>query len=400
MALSHFDITAARPKEKPFKLADGGGLHLLIQPNGNKFWRYRYEFGGVEKMMALGSYPATTLAEARVKRDDARKLLEAGSDPSVQKKLTRLAMEAASRNTFKAIVEEHVANMTANGAAPVTVEKHRWLLEEVAAPLARRPIADITAAELLDLLKRVEKSGRRETAKRLRATMSRVFRLAIVTLRATNDPTVALKGALLRPNVQHYAAITDEKEFGAFLRALDEFDGWPVIRAAMNFLTLTCARPGEVRLAHRAEFNFEKAIWRIPAARTKMRRQHDVPLSRQAVAVVQDIWSLSDNSGLVFPSLRSDRKALSENAMNSAMRRMGYTKDEVTSHGFRSTASTILNERGYDPDVIEAVLGHQHQNAIRRTYNRASYWPERVKLMQEWADLLDSFRVPQLTNVE
>ncbi len=316
--------------------------------------------------------------------------------PSVQKKLARLASEAASRNTFKAIAEEHVANMAANGAAPVTVEKHRWLLEEVAAPLAQRPIADITAAELLDLLKRVEKSGRRETAKRLRATMSRVFRLAIVTLRATNDPTVALKGALLRPNVQHHAAITDEKEFGAFLRALDEFDGWPVIRAAMKFLTLTCARPGEVRLAHRGEFNFEKAVWRIPAERTKMRRQHDVPLSRQAVVVVQDIWSLSDHAELVFPSIRTNRKALSENAMNSAMRRMGYTKDEVTSHGFRSTASTILNERGYNPDVIEAVLGHQPLNAIRRTYNRAYYWPERVKLMQEWADMLDSFRVQQL----
>ncbi|MEQ1613687.1 MAG: integrase arm-type DNA-binding domain-containing protein [Hyphomicrobiaceae bacterium] len=396
MALSHFDITAARPKEKPYKLADGGGLHLLVQPNGNKFWRFRYEFGGVEKMLALGSYPATTLAEARAKRDQARKLIEAGTDPSVQKKIARLMAAAASRNTFKALAEEHVANMAANGAAPITVEKHRWLLQEVAAPLAQRPIADINAAELLDILKRVEKSGRRETAKRLRATMSRVFRLAIVTLRATNDPTVALKGALLRPNVQHHAAITDEKEFGAFLRALDEFDGWPVIRSAMKFLTLTCARPGEVRLAHRDEFNFEKATWRIPAERTKMRRQHDVPLSRQAVAVVQDIWSLSEHAELVFPSIRTNRKALSENAMNSAMRRMGYTKDEVTSHGFRATASTILNEHGYNPDVIEAVLGHQPMNAIRRTYNRAHYWPERVKLMQEWADMLDGFRAQQL----
>jgi integrase len=396
MALTPFAINATRPKDRPFKLADGGGLHLLIQPNGNKFWRFRYQFAGTEKMLALGSYPATTLAEARAKRDEARKLIEAGTDPSVQKKIARLAAEAASRNTFEAIAEEHVANMTANGAAPVTVEKHRWLLQEVAASLAPRPIADITAAELLDLLKRVEKSGRRETAKRLRATMSRVFRLAIVTLRASNDPTVALKGALLRPNVQHHAAITDEKEFGAFLRALDEFDGWPVIRAAMKFLTLTCARPGEVRLARRDEFNLEKAVWRIPAERTKMRRQHDVPLSRQAVIVVQDIWPLSEHAELVFPSIRTNRKALSENAMNSAMRRMGYTKDEVTSHGFRATASTLLNERGYNPDVIEAVLGHQPLNAIRRTYNRATYWPERVKLMQEWADMLDSFRAQQL----
>lgn len=393
MALSPFAITAARPKERPFKLADGDGLHLMVQPSGSKLWRFRYRFAGVEKMLALGTYPATTLAEARAKRDDARKLIEAGSDPSVQKKLTRLAAEAASRNTFKSIAAEHVANLKDNGASPVTAEKHRWLLEDVAASIANRPITDITSAELLELLKRVEKSGRRETAKRLRATMSTVFRLAIVTLRAANDPTVALKGALLRPNVQHRAAITDEKQFGALLRALDEFDGWPTISAAMNYMALTCARPGEVRQARRSEINFEKAIWRIPAERTKMRRQHDVPLSRQAIAVLRDMWSLSDHSELIFPSIRSNRKPLSENAMNSALRRMGYTKDEVTSHGFRSTASTILNERGYNPDVIEAVLGHQHLNAIRRTYNRASYWPERVKLMQEWADMLDSFRV-------
>jgi Arm DNA-binding domain len=272
MALTTFAIKAARPKDKPFKLADGGGLHLLVQPNGNKFWRLWFRFGGVEKMLALGSYPATTLAEARAKRDDARKLIESGADPAIQKKHDRLAAEAASRNTFKAIAEDHVANMTANGLAPVTIEKHRWLLLDVAAPLANRPVADITSAELLEVLKRVEKSGRRETAKRLRATMSAVFRLAIVTTRATNDPTRALKGALLRPNVQHHAAITDEKECAAFLRALDEFDGWPVIRAAMKFLTLTCARPGEVRPAHRDEFNFEKVVWRVPAERTKTRR--------------------------------------------------------------------------------------------------------------------------------
>lgn len=285
-----------------------------------------------------------------------------------------------------------MANKLANGASPVTVEKHRWLLEDVAATIAHRPIADITAAELLDLLKRVEKSGRRETAKRLRATISAVFRLAIVTLRATHDPTLALKGALLQPQVQHRAAITDEKEFGALLRALDEFHGWPTLNAAMKLLILTCTRPGEVRHARRVEFDFDKAVWRIPADRTKMRRQHHVPLSRQAIELLRETWPNSDNAELVFPSIRSNRKPLSENAMNSVLRRMGYTKDEVTAHGFRSTASTILNERGYNFDVIEAVLGRQEQNAVRRAYNRARYWPERVKLMQEWADLLDDIR--------
>jgi integrase len=290
------------------------------------------------------------------------------------------------------VAEEHVANLIATGAADITAEKHRWLLLTVAAPIVHRPIADITAAELLDLLKRVEKSGRRETAKRLRATMSTVFRLAIVTLRAKHDPTVALKGALLRPNVQHRAAIVDEKELGSLLRALDDFDGRPTITAAMKFQLLTCARPGEVRYVRRNEIDFDRALWRIPAERTKMRRQHDVPLSRQAITLLRDVWPLSDNAELVFPSIRSNRKPLSENALNSTLRRIGYGKDEVTAHGFRATASTILNERGHNADVIEAVLAHQHPNTVRRTYNRASYWPERVKLMQEWADLLDSFR--------
>ena len=221
-----------------------------------------------------------------------------------------------------------------------------------------------------------------------------MFRHAIVTMRANNEPTFALKGALLQVKVTHRAAITDEKEVGGLLRSIDEFDGWPTLKAAMLFLALTCARPGEVRGATRDEISFDKALWRIPAARTKMRRQHDVALSRQAIAILRDIWPLSDQSNLVFGSIRSPKKPLSENAINSALRRIGYTQDEMTSHGFRSTASTILNEYGFRPDVIEAVLGHQNENAVRRTYNRASYWPERVELMQKWADMLDGLRDP------
>lgn len=263
---------------------------------------------------------------------------------------------------------------------------------EVAAPLANRPVAEITSAEVLDLLKRVERSGRRETAKRLRATISAVFRLAIATLRASNDPTTALIGALSPPRVKHRAAITDERQLGGLLRAIDEFDGWPTIKAALLFTALTCARPGEVRSARRSEIDFAKAAWRIPAERSKMRRHLDVPLSQQAIDVLREIWPLSDHGDLVFPSIRSIRKPLSDNAMNAALRRMGFSQDEMTAHGFRSTASTILNERGIRPDVIEAMLGHQHENVVRRVYNRASYWPERVELMQRWADMLDEFR--------
>ncbi len=394
MVLTHFDIKNAKPAEKPYKLFDGGGLYLLVQPSGNKFWRLKYRFLGTERVLSFGAYPLFSLAEMRAKRDEAKKLIASGTDPNVKKKLDRIAAETAAQNTFSLIADEFLANMIAKGASAATITKNTWLLKDIAAPIANRPIAEITPAEILDLLKRVEKSGRRETARRLRGTIGAVFRLAIVTMRTTSDPTYALKGALLRPNTKSRAAITDEKAFGALLRAIDAFDGWPTIGAALKFCALTCARPGEVRGATRSEINFEKAIWRIPEERTKMRRQHDVPLSRQAIAVLRDIWPMSDYGELIFPSIRSNRKPLSENAFNAALRRLGYGPDEVTAHGFRSSASTILNEHGFNPDVIEAILGHKNENTIRRAYNRATYWSERVALMQKWADLLDEFREP------
>src|SRR5208283_4082946 len=241
----------------PYKLADGGGLFLLIQPNGSKLWRLKYRHHGTERALSFGAYPTVSLAEARTKRDDAKKLMSEGVDPSVRRKLNRIAAETAARNTFGLIVAEFIANLEANGAAPATLAKNKWLLEDLAAPLANRPIAEITAAEILDLLKRIEKSGRRETARRLRGIMGAVFRLAVVTLRAPSDPTQALQGALLRVNTTPRAAITDERKFGALLRAIDDFDGWPTIRAALKFAALTFARPGEVRGARREEILFE-----------------------------------------------------------------------------------------------------------------------------------------------
>lgn len=392
MSLTHFDIQNAKPADKPFKMSDAGGLYLIVQPNGSKLWRMKYRFLGTERSLSFGVYPIVSLANARAKRDHAKQLLDAGKDPSAERRLERLAQETAARSTFGLVAAEYIANLEAGGMAEITVAKNRWLLQGLAAPLANRPIADIQPAELLDLLKRIEKSGRRETARRLRGVIGSVFRLAVVTLRAKNDPTFALRGALLAPNVRPRAAITDEREFGGLLRAIDTFDGWPTLGAALKFCALTFARPGEVRGATRSEINFEKAVWRISAERTKMRRPHDVPLSRQAIAVLQEIWPASEFGELIFPSLRSYKKALSENAMNSALRRMGYMQDEMTSHGFRSTASTILNENGFNPDVIEAALGHQQANSIRRAYNRAAYWKDRVELMQKWADMLDHFR--------
>lgn len=392
MHLTQFAIVNAVAVDKPTKLSDGEGLHLLVQPNGRKLWRFRYRFAGRENMLAFGSFPTVSLAQARTKREEARKLLADGTDPAAKRKLDRIASEVAARARFGDVAAEYIENLVANGAAASTVEKNRWLLQDLAAPLAKRPVTEILPAEILLILKRIEKSGRRETAQRLRGVLGTVFRYAIVTLRATTDPTLALRGALLKPLVKHRAAITDERELGALMAAIDEYDGWPTLRAAMQFLALTMTRPGDVRHMRRDEVNFEKALWRIPAKRMKMRRPHDVPLSRQALEILREVWSLSEYGELVFPSIRSIRRPLSENAMNSALRRMGYGQDEMTAHGFRAAASTILNERGFKPDVIEAALAHQDENDVRRAYNRATYWPERVKLMQEWSNFLDEFR--------
>lgn len=382
----------AAAKERPYKLADGGGLHLLVQPNGKKLWRFRYRFAGRENMLALGVFPTTPIAEARSKRDHAKKLLDGGTDPAAQRRLDKIAAVTSAHNTFGAVAAEYLANMKANGAAESTLNKNRWLLEDLAAPLAGRPVAEIHPAEILHLLKRIEKSGRRETARRLRGTMGTVFRYAIVTLRASADPTLALHRALLRPNVQHRAAITDETQLGRLMVSIDEYDGWPTIRSALLLLALTMTRPGDVRGMRRSEINFEKAIWSVPAERMKMRRPHDVPLSKQALTVLKDIWPLSEHGDLVLPSIRATRKPLSENALNSALRRMGYGQNEMTAHGFRSSASTVLNEREFDPNVIEAALAHQDADDVRRAYNRATYWKQRIKLMQDWGDLLDEFR--------
>ncbi len=392
MLLSALAVQNAKPRPKLYLLRDGHGLHLLVKPNGHKLWRLRYRFAGKQNMLSLGGYPDVSVAVARTKRDEARRLLASGIDPSRQRRLDKLAAATASNNTFRAIAEEHLANQEESGTAATTLIKNRWYLLKLAAPLANLPITEITPAEILALLKKIEKSGRRETAKKVRGAIGAIFRLAITTLRATNDPTYPLRGALLKPIVTPRPAITDERALGGLMLAMDEYDGWPTLKAALQFLALTMVRPGEVRFMHRSEVIWPKSMWRIPAERMKMRRPHDVPLSRQATAILRDLWDLSEGEGLVFPSIRSVTRPLSENAMNSALRRMGYSRDEMCAHGFRASASTILNERGYNPDVIETALAHQDEDETRRAYNRARYWPERVKLLQDWADLLDEFR--------
>jgi len=389
--LTQFAVTNAKPKAKPYKLTDGLGLHLLTLPAGTKLWRFRYRFNGKENTLGFGAFPEVPLADARTQRDEARRLLAKGLDPSQHKKAEKIAAAVAASNTFGAIAVERLKKSEDEGAALATLKKNKWLLDDLASPLANRPITEITPAEVLMLLQKIERTGRRETAHRLREVIGSVFRLAIVTMRAETDPTAPLKGALLRPQVTHRAAITEEKALGALWANLAEYDGWPTLRAAIQFLALTMTRPIETRLMRKPEVDLQKAVWSIPAGRMKMRLPHEVPLSRQALAVLEGVWDLTGGE-LVFPSIRSTLKPLSENAMNSALRRMGYTKAEMTAHGFRSSASTILNERGFNPDVIEAALAHQDENEVRRAYNRAQFWPQRVELLQAWADLLDEFQ--------
>lgn len=374
--LTQLAITAAKPKDKSYKLSDGAGLSLLIEPGGGKLWRFRYHFGGKEKMLSLGAYPDVTLAQARTKRDEARKTLAGGIDPAQKRKEDKVAASISAANTFGVLATEYIDKLEKEGASESTVSKNKWLLQDLATPLAKRPITDITPAEILDLCKRIEKSGRRDTARRLRGTIGSVFRYAVVTLRAQSDPTYALKGALLKPEVNHRAAIIDEAKLGALMVNIDHYDGWPTLRAALLLLALTMTRPGDVRHMRKSEIIFPKALWRIPAERMKMRRPHDVPLSKQALAVIREIWDMTQGSGLLLPSIRSAVKPLSENAMNSALRRMGYSKEEATAHGFRSSASTILNERGFSPDVIEAALAHQDEDDVRAAYNRSNYLRE------------------------
>jgi integrase len=404
--LKSLEIDNAKPREKPYQLVDGGGLSLLVKPTGKRLWRFRYHFRGKANMLSFGRYPDVSAASARTKRDQARKLLAEGKDPSQQRKADKIAAMTAANNTFAAIAREYIATLEERERAQRTVDKAKWLLLDLASPLSQRPVSEITPAEILVILKRIEKLGQRETARRLRAILGRVFKLAVATLRAPSDPTYSLQGAIIPPVVTSHAAITDEREFGALMLTLDEYTGWPTLKSLIQFLALTMVRPGEARLMRRSEVIWPHAMWSIPAERMKMRLPHDVPLSRQALAVLRDIWPASEHHQLVFPSVRSPLKPLSDNAINSALRRMGYMHHEMTAHGFRSSASTILNgHRVANPEVIEVALAHK-DSTIRGIYNRAHYWPERIKLLQDWADLIDQFKagaasslsVPKMVN--
>jgi len=387
-ALSEMKIRAARPRERAYKLFDERGLFMLVTPTGGRLWRFRYRLGGVEKLLTLGAYPDVPLKRAREKREDARKLVADGIDPNVK----RRAEKSAHANTFEAIADEWL-DLQRKTLAAETLEILGTRLKSFLYPyVGRRPITSISARELLAALRRIEARGTHETAHRVRSLAGRVFRYAVATGRAQHDIAADLKDALAPVATRNFASVTEPARVGELLRAIDGYSGQPITAMALKLAPLVFVRPGELRGAEWSEFDLEGAEWRIPAVRMKMGEQHIVPLSRQAVAILRELQILTGGGRYVFPSLLSAERPMSDNTISAALRRLGYTSDEQTGHGFRSMASTLLNEQGFPPDVIELQLAHGERNKVRAAYNRAQRLGERRKMMQEWGDFLDALR--------
>ncbi|MCW1754470.1 tyrosine-type recombinase/integrase [Rhizobium acaciae] len=394
MALTDVQIRNAKKADKPYKLPDGKGLYLYVSTAGGKSWRLDYAYFGKRKTLTLGAYPVLGLAEARSQRDEAKRKLAEGLDPSLAKKRRQLEAKAAAGNTFGLIADEFIDKLRRDKRAEPTITKNTWMLKVLAAKLLPYPITQITPKDVLAVLTSIERTGRVESALATRSTIGRVFRYAIATARAETDPTSALRGALQRHVPISHPALTTREELGGVMRAIYGYEGWPSLVAALKIQALCFARPGETRSMEWPEVDVCNATWTIPATKAKMRREHHVPLSRQALEIIQEMRDIFDDNRYVFPSMMSGKKLLSENSMNSALRRMGVGGDEHTAHGFRSSASSILNESGeFKPDTIEAQLAHLDASKVRRVYNRATYWDERVRMMQWWADMLDAERL-------
>ena len=388
MSLSEVTIRAAKPRERPYKVYDEKGLYLLVKPGGGRLWRFKFVHGGVEKLLSLGIYPDVPLKLARERRDEARKQVAAHVDPALKRRVER----SARAHIFSAVAEEWLQTKK-DSLSESTWNRDRDQLVKLVGPyLGNRPIAEIEAPELLAVLKRLEKKGVLDTAHRVRAVCGRVFRYAIATGRATRDISADLKGALAPKGTQSYAAITDPNKVGQLLRAIEDYDGQSTTQAALKLASYLFVRPGELRGAEWPEFDLERCEWRIPAERMKMREAHVVPLARQALEVLCELQTRTGEGRFVFPAIGKRDRPLSENTLNAALRRLGYSKDEMTAHGFRSIASTLLNEQGWHPDLIELQLAHKERNKVRAAYNRAQRLEERRKMMQAWADYVDGLR--------
>lgn len=367
------------------KLSDSGGLQLWLMPTGSKLWRLAYRFDRKQKLLALGPYPLVTLAKAREARDAAKRMLIQGTDPAEAKRQSK-----AARDTFDLLSTDYVSKLKREGRSAATIAKVEWLFSLASAKLGRRPVREIAAREILEILQGIEAKQQFETAQRLRSTIGSAFRFAIASERADRDPTYALRGALTRVRVTHRAAILEKDGFGQLLRAIEGHKGQPTTKLSLQLMSLLFPRPGELRLAMWPEFNLDMAVWEIPSERTKMRRSHKVPLSTQSLTLLRELQMHKRGSaGLLFPSSTDADKPISENTMNAALRRLGYTPDKATAHGFRASASTILNEsKLWSSDSIERQLAHVEENDVRRAYARGEYWDERVKMMQWWGDFV------------
>lgn len=393
MMLTQLQITSAKPKAKPYRLSDGQGLGLIIQANGTKRWCFRYRYGERQKTLSIGTWPEVSLADAREKAREARKAVATGIDPVLEKKRAKVVAKYAAATSFKEVAQEWLGKCEREGRAEVTLDKVRWLLGMAYPLIGSHPIDGITPHEALAVLRKVEANGRYESARRMRSVLSRVFRYGIATARCERDVAVDLRGALTTPRTTHHAAIIDPDEVGVLLRSIDAYNGQGITRMALRLSPHLFVRPGELRQAEWTEIDVGKAVWSIPVEKMKMRRPHKVPLSRQVLAMIEELRELTGHRQHLFPCMGSPRRPMSENGVNQALRRMGYANGEMTAHGFRAMAATLLNEMGrWNPDAIERQLAHQEASSVRRAYARGEYWDERVAMMQHWSDYLDSLR--------
>lgn len=392
MALNHTKIINAKPKEKAYKLADEKGLFLYVTTKGGMYWRMKYRFCGKEKLLALGVYPDVSLAKARDKRDDARKLLADDIDPGEHRKVMKQVESDRSANSFEFIAREWFVKYSPNWVKSHSDKIMQRFLRDIFPWVGNKPITDVTPPVLLSVIRRIEGRGALETAHRALSNCGQVFRYAIATGRAERDSSQDLKGALPPVKTKHFAAQTDPKRFGELLRIFEHYEGSLIVRCALRLAPLVFVRPGELRHAKWTDIDFETAQWSYIVSKTDT--PHIVPLATQAVSILKDLRPLTGNGIFVFPSARSTERPMSDNAILAALRRLGITKEEATGHGFRATARTLLDEvLKVRPDIIEHQLAHAVRDPNGRAYNRTAHLSDRKKMMQDWADYLDDLKI-------
>lgn len=405
MLLKDAKVKALKPSDTSYKVNDGDGLYVAVSPTGLKTWRLDYRIAGKRKTLTIGRYPEVGLAEARRRASEARDQATDGTDPSQAKREAKAqkardaerSVEREASELFEDVGEDYLVWLKGKEPplAPRTISKKEWIVMDIAgSALAGKKMREIKPSDVLEILRTLEAKKQLETAKRTRSTLSAMFRFAIWAEKAEVDPAAPLVGAVAPPVHTSHAALIDEKEFGTMLSLVKDYSGWYAVRLSLLFLAYTFARPGEVRLAQWSEIDLDGMVWTIPAGRMKMRRlPHKVPLSAQALRILHEAKEIDPKSPLLFPSIRSNRKPLSDNALNAALRRIGYTKDETVAHGFRSSASTILNERGYDSEIIEVQLSHMNEDRVKRIYDRGERWGHRVRLMRDWGRICDALSI-------